>query len=119
MSFLVLQHCVRLPFFCSPVHIFSFFLQHCAGADPNWGDYDRRTPLHLAAADGNIVMVRHKQQKLKSADALAAALLLQLVVLCAQTLAVAPAAALMMMVAVAVVVMVVVTAMQWCGCWCC
>jgi glutaminase len=29
-----------------------------AGADVNAGDYDRRTALHISAAEGNAVMVR-------------------------------------------------------------
>ncbi|KAF5836031.1 hypothetical protein DUNSADRAFT_6548 [Dunaliella salina] len=28
-----------------------------AGGDPNWGDFDRRTPLHLAASECNIAAV--------------------------------------------------------------
>ena len=29
------------------------------GADFSAGDYDRRTPLHVAAAEGNLKMVRY------------------------------------------------------------
>lgn len=29
-----------------------------AGANPNAGDYDKRRPLHIAAADGNLPAVR-------------------------------------------------------------
>jgi len=28
------------------------------GVDVNQGDYDRRTPMHLAAADGNLEVVK-------------------------------------------------------------
>lgn len=33
-----------------------------AGADPNWGDYDGRAPLHVAAAEGSVVAVQVSTQ---------------------------------------------------------
>jgi len=37
-----------------------------AGANANVGDYDKRTPLHIAAAEGNLQMVSIAPHRRKS-----------------------------------------------------
>jgi hypothetical protein len=40
-----------------------------AGADPNMGDYDKRTALHIAAADCNLPVVSAKVRDMSLAPA--------------------------------------------------
>jgi hypothetical protein len=39
-----------------------------AGANPNAGDYDKRRPLHIAAADGNLPAVRRRGLRQDGSD---------------------------------------------------